>query len=57
MCPGKKDYVPLKIIGQREHMQKHPLLANLKELHPIFLKENGDIKVGFSTSCEFQSKE
>lgn len=32
--------------GKKKHVQKHLLLANLKELHSNFLKENGVLKVG-----------
>ena len=38
MCPGKKEYIPVKVNSRREHIQKYLLLVNLKELHIEFLK-------------------
>ena len=43
--------------GKKKHVQKHLLLANLKELHSNFLKENGVLKVGFPKFCEMRPKE
>jgi hypothetical protein len=36
LCPGKKDFVTVKIDGQRVQKQKRLLLANLKELYVLF---------------------
>ena len=41
MCPGKKEYVSVKVKGRREHIQKRLLLVNLKELHIDTIKELG----------------
>ena len=48
ICPGKKDYVSVKVNGVKEQRQKRLLLVNVKELHIEYLKETGD-KIGFST--------
>ena len=51
ICPGKKDYVSVKLSsGVRQHEQKRLLLVNLKELYLDFGKITG-IHVGFSTFC------
>ena len=55
MCPGKKEFISVKIDGVKQHKQKRLLLINLKELHLEF-KEATDIKVGFSKFCELQPK-
>ena len=38
MCPGKKEFVSVKIDGVKQHKQKRLLLCNLKEFHIEFLK-------------------
>ena len=38
MCPGKKEFVSVKIDGVTQQKQKRLLLCNLKELHIEFLK-------------------
>ena len=43
--PGSKDYVS---VGKKQHMQKRVLLVNLEKLCNSFLKEDVDIKIGFS---------
>ena len=55
MCPGKKEFVSVKIDGVKQHMQKHLLLIDLKEPHLEFKKAT-DIKIGFSKFCELQPK-
>ena len=55
ICPGKKDYVSVKVNGVKEQRQKRLLLVNVKELHIEYLKETGD-KIGFSTFAELRPK-
>ena len=56
ICPGKKDYVSVKLSsGGRQHEQKRLLLVNLKELYLDFGKITG-IHVGFSTFCALPPK-
>jgi len=55
ICPGKKEFVSVKIDGVKKHMQKQLLLVNLKELYIQFLKTT-DIKVGFSKFCQLRPK-
>ena len=54
-CPGKKEYVSVKTTGRREHIQKHLLLVNLKELHIGFLKRYNK-KIGLSKFCKLRPK-
>ena len=54
MCPGKKEYISIKIEGHKEHKQKRLLLVNLKELHLEFLKLGQPI--GFSKFCQLCPK-
>ena len=37
-CPGKKEFVIVRINGEKVHKQKRLLLVNLKELHQEFKK-------------------
>ena len=55
MCPGKKEFVSIKINGKREHIQKRLLLLNLKELHVEFTKKYGQV-IGLSKFCELCPK-
>ena len=41
MCPGKKDFVPVKIDGIKQHKHKRLLLCNLNELHSNFKQKFG----------------
>ena len=53
MCPGKKEFVSVKLNGVKQHMQKRLLLINLKEFHLEFKKAT-DINIGFSKFCELR---
>ena len=55
MCPGKKEYISVKVNSRREHIPKHLLLVNLKELHIEFLKRYNK-KIGLSKFCELRPK-
>ena len=55
MCPGKKEYVSVRIDGKKEQKQKRLLLTNLKELHIEYLSKIGD-KISFSKFCELRPK-
>lgn len=55
MCPGKKEFVSVRIDGKKEQMQKRLLLVNLKELHLEYIKSTGD-KIGFSKFCDLRPK-
>ena len=54
MCPGKKEFVSVKLNGIKQHIQKRLLLFNLKELHVQCLEKNNDIKLDFQN---FASKD
>ena len=56
MCPRKEDYVSVKV-NKKKHVQNCLLLADFKELHYNFLKENGVLNFGFSKFCEIRPKE
>ena len=55
MCPGKKEFVSVKIDGVTQHKQKRLLLCNLKELHIEFLKST-HLQIGFSKFCQLRPK-
>ena len=55
LCPGKKDYVSVKIKGERVQMQKRLLLCNLKEMHIAYKERNG-LEIGFTKFCELRPK-
>lgn len=55
ICPGKKDYVSVKINDKREQMQKRLLLVNVKELYTQYKAQYQD-KIGFSKFCELRPK-
>ncbi len=55
MCPGQKDYVTLRVDGEKVRQQKRLLLANMKELYSAF-KEKTQQKVGFAKFCELRPK-
>lgn len=55
MCPGKKEFVSVKIDGRRQHKQKRLLLLNLKELHLEFKKAK-NVEISFSKFCELRPK-
>jgi hypothetical protein len=54
LCPGKKDYLSIKIDGNRIHKQKRLLLANLNELYVAFKQKYESCKIGFSKFCELR---
>lgn len=55
MCPGKKDFVSIRINGTKVHKQKRLLLCNLKELFIVYRSHNGT-EIGFSKFCELRPK-
>ena len=55
LCPGKKDYVTVKIDGQKVHQQKRLLLCNLRELYVNFVFAS-DHRIGFSKFCQLRPK-
>lgn len=56
MCPGKKEFVSVKIEGQRVQQQKRLLLINLKEMYELFKQKESDHKIGFSKFCELRPR-
>jgi hypothetical protein len=55
MCPGKKDFVSVKVGGVRVQQQKRLLLVNLKELYIEFRKKS-ELRIGFSKFCDLRPK-
>ena len=57
VCPGQKDFVSVRTIvkgiSQREHKQKHLLMANLHEIY-IDFKQKFQFRIGFSKFCELR---
>ena len=56
MCPGKKDYVSIKINVEKIKKQERLLLVRLKELYIEFKKRNLQLKIGFTKFCELRPK-
>lgn len=56
LCPGKKEFVSVKIDGQKIHKQKRLLLANLHELYVLFKEKRpqAEYKIGFSKFCDLR---
>lgn len=50
VCPGNKNYITVKISGQKVQKQKRLLLCSLKELHQQFVK-NTVTKIGITPFC------
>ena len=55
MCPGMKDFVPVRIDGEKVHKQKRLILCNLDEVYQAF-KAKHPCKIGFSKFCELRPK-
>ena len=55
ICPGKKDYVSVRVDGQKQHFQKRLILCNLNELYASF-KQKTSMRIGFSKFCELRPK-
>jgi hypothetical protein len=56
MCPGKKEYVTIKVHGNKVCKQKRLILINLKELYLEYTKKHVQDKIGFSKFCEIRPK-
>ena len=55
ICPGKKEFIAIKIDGKKVHKQKQLLLLNLKELYEEF-KKRCENKISFSMFCSLRPK-
>lgn len=55
MCPGKKDYVSVRLDGIKLQKQKRLLLCNLKELYVAYRNKYG-AEIGFSKFCDLRPK-
>lgn len=55
MCPGKKDFVSVRINGEKVQKQKRLLLSNMKEMYIAYRERNGP-EIGFSKFCELRPK-
>ena len=52
LLPGAKDYISIKTVDGRQHIQKRLILCNLSELYQKWLEEsksNGIVKVGLTS--------
>ena len=56
-CPGAKQYVSVKIGGERVRLQKHLLLHRLDKAHQKFRDEHEDIIIGLSKFCKLRPPE
>jgi hypothetical protein len=57
LMPGKKDYVSVKVNGERQHAQKRLIMSNLKETFQAFKEIHPDLKIGFSKFAALRPKE
>ena len=55
-CPGKKDFVSVKMHGKREQKQKRLTLGNLNEMYAQFKERHPQLKIGISKFCELRPK-
>lgn len=56
--PGMKDFLVMNNDdGEKQQVQKHLLLSNLKEAYQLLKEEQPDIQVGFSTFASLRPKE
>ena len=55
-CPGKKDFVSVKVHGKREQKQKRLILLNLNEMYAQFKERHPQLKIGISKFCELRPK-
>lgn len=55
MCPGMKDFVSVRIEGEKVKKNKRLLLSNLKEIFIAYREKHGP-EVGFSKFCELRPK-
>ncbi|XP_038055996.1 uncharacterized protein LOC119727987, partial [Patiria miniata] len=55
--PGMKDFVSVKVDGEKKHIQKHLILCNLKEAFEHFKKKYPDLRIGFSKFAELRPKQ
>ena len=53
-CPGKNDFVSIKIIGKPEQKQKRLILSNLNEVSVQFKELHPLLKIGISKLCELR---
>ena len=45
--PGMKDYISVLVDGEKQHVQKHLVLCNLKEAHELFKENHPDNRIVF----------
>lgn len=56
--PGMKDYLSIRNDeGKREHIQKRPILSNLRELYEHFKERHPGYRVGFSKFATLRPKD
>ena len=56
MCPGQKEYVTIRVDGQKIQKQKRLLLINLKEMYEQFKMRESQEKIGISKFCELRPR-
>jgi len=56
LMPGQKDYISVKVDGQRMQMQKRLVLNNLKELYNLFKNNYPNLKCSFSKFASLRPK-
>lgn len=56
MCAGEKEYLTVKVYGQKEKFQKHLVLLNIREVFLELKKVKPDVQIGFSKFCDLWPK-
>lgn len=56
LCPGKKDFVSVKMDHGRQQIQKRLLLVNIKELYAEYKKQFSEDKISFSKFSDLRPK-
>ena len=54
--PGKKDYISVRVNGEKNQIQKRLLLGNLAELYEVFKTQHPDVKVSLAKFCTLRPK-
>lgn len=54
--PGKKDYVSVRVDGERKHLQKRLLLSTCREAHILFKEQYPNLKIGISAFTKLRPK-
>ena len=54
--PGMQDIVSI-FLGEKQHVHKHLVLCNLKEVYELFKAHHQDIKIGLSKFADLRPRQ